>query len=230
MARVSGGGAPGSEGDEVVTRDRWLRDRSGRRPDGGGSAPSAADPGVTVGVASATDRLLTLVARGDTAAFERLYEELSGPVFGMVLQVVRDRAQAEEVAQEVLVEVWRTAARFDPERGSARAWVLTMARRRAVDRVRSAQAAEDREVRAAVRSGSTAYDEVSEAVEVRLEQQQVRRCMGTLTDVQRESVTLAFYRGYTHREVAQVLGLPLGTVKTRLRDGLIRLRDCLGVA
>lgn len=129
--------------------------------------------------------------------------------------------------QEVLLEVWRTAARFDPAVGSASAWVTTLAHRRAVDRVRSAQKSAEREQRAA--TASVPYDEVSDAVEARLEHERVRRCLASLTDLQRESVTLAYYRGYSYPEVASLLGVAVGTVKTRMRDGLIRLRDCLGV-
>jgi RNA polymerase sigma-70 factor (ECF subfamily) len=173
--------------------------------------------------------LLARVARGDEAAFERLYDLLVPSVHGLVLQVVRNPAHAEEVTQEVFVEAWRTAARFDAARGSVRAWLATMARRRAIDRVRAAQAAGERDVRVGSASMDRDADVTSEAVEIRLEQQQVRRCLGGLTDLQREAVTLAFYRGHTHREVAGLLDVPLGTVKTRLRDGLIRLRDCLGV-
>ncbi|WP_018658210.1 sigma-70 family RNA polymerase sigma factor [Actinomadura flavalba] len=168
------------------------------------------------------------VARGDEDAFARLYDRVSGPVYGLVLRVLRDPAQSEEVAQEVMVETWRTAARFDPSRGSAMGWVLTLAHRRAVDRVRSAQAATDRELRSH-RGDGPAFDEVTEAVEHRLERERVRRCLGGLTEIQRESVTLAYYGGYTYREVAELLGASLGTVKTRMRDGLIRMRDCLGV-
>lgn len=173
--------------------------------------------------------LLAMVARGDHDAFARVYDAVSGPVLGLVRSVLRDPAQSEEVAQEVLVEVWRCAARFQPERGGAMAWVMTLAHRRAVDRVRSSQATTNREHRAALLEQTPAFDEVTEQVEARLEREQVRRCMRTLTDLQRQSVTLAYYRGLTYREVAELLGLPLGTVKTRLRDGLIRLRDCLGV-
>jgi RNA polymerase sigma-70 factor (ECF subfamily) len=176
------------------------------------------------------EQLLTLVARGDESAFERLYDDLVPAVYGLILQVVRNPAHAEEVTQEVFVEAWRTAARFDAERGSARAWLTTMARRRAIDRVRAAQASSDRDVRVATATLERDADVTSEAVEIRLEAQQVRRCLGGLTELQREAVTLAFYRGHTHREVAGLLEVPLGTVKTRLRDGLIRLRDCLGVA
>ncbi|WP_436771010.1 sigma-70 family RNA polymerase sigma factor [Yinghuangia sp. YIM S09857] len=175
------------------------------------------------------ETLLGRVALGDTAAFEEVYARVSPVVLGVVLRVMRDPAQSEEVAQEVLVEIWRTASRFDRERGSANAWVCTMAHRRAVDRVRSAQSAADREDRVGRREGTPAYDAVAEEVEARLEREQVRRCLASLTELQRESITLAYYGGYTYREVADLLGVPLGTVKTRLRDGLIRLRDCLGV-
>ncbi|MGW1540305.1 sigma-70 family RNA polymerase sigma factor [Streptomyces sp. NPDC002309] len=176
------------------------------------------------------DRLLIRVAGGDQMAFEELYALVSGPVFGLVKRVVRDPAQSEEVAQEVLLELWRSAARFDPARGSAVSWILTLAHRRAVDRVRSARAAGEREQREALRSGTPAFDQVAEEVEAGLEREWVRRCLNRLTALQRESVTLAYYDGYTYREVAERLSLPLGTVKTRMRDGLTRLRECLGGA
>jgi len=189
-------------------------------PDTGGDGPDA----------DGEEGLLQRVARGDEAAFERLYDRVAPLVHGVVLAVVRNPALAEEVTQEVLVEAWRTAPRFDPARGSARSWLLTMARRRAVDRVRSVQASADRDAAVGARELERDVDVVSEAVEIRLEQQQVRRCLDGLTGLQREAVSMAFYRGHTHREVAHLLDVPLGTVKTRLRDGLIRLRDCLGVA
>ncbi|MFI0938244.1 ECF RNA polymerase sigma factor SigK [Streptomyces sp. NPDC021020] len=175
------------------------------------------------------ESLLDRVARGDGEAFERLYQAVAGSVLGLVRRVVRDPAQSEEVAQEALIEVWRCAARFDARKGSAMAWIMTLAHRRAVDRVRSARDGADREARAGVRDYTPAFDEVSEHVERRLEREQVRRCLRQLTALQQESVTLAYYRGYTYQQTAEVLGVALGTVKTRLRDGLIRLRDCLGV-
>nr|WP_231515454.1 ECF RNA polymerase sigma factor SigK [Herbidospora cretacea] len=175
------------------------------------------------------DELLVLVARGDETAFERLYDRLIASVFGLIRRVVRDRAQAEEVAQEVMVEVWRTAARFDPGRGGAMAWVMTVAHRRAVDRVRSAQASSDREGRVARMGGEVAYDQVAETVTTRLEGERVRRCLDGLTELQRQAVTMAYYGGYSYPEVAGLLKVPLGTVKTRMRDGLVRLRDCMGV-
>ncbi|WP_327711971.1 sigma-70 family RNA polymerase sigma factor [Streptomyces sp. NBC_00464] len=173
--------------------------------------------------------LLGMVARGDQDAFSQVYEAVCGPVLGLVRSVLRDPAQSEEVAQEVLVEVWRTAPRFQAARGSAMNWVLTLAHHRAVDRVRSVEATTAREHKAALLDRTPAFDDVTEQVESRLEQEQVRRCMRTLSELQRESVTLAYYRGLTYREVAELLATPLGTIKTRLRDGLIRLRDCLGV-
>lgn len=176
------------------------------------------------------DELLPLIAQGDQQAFEELYGLVSGPVYGMVRRVLRDAAQSEEVVQDVLLELWRTAARFDPARGSALAWILTLAHRRAVDRVRSVRAASDRERRVAGRGEGPAFDEVAEAVEGGLERERVRRCLRRLTDLQRQAVTLAYYDGYTYREVAGRLAVPLGTVKTRMRDGLLRLRDCLGAA
>ncbi|MFF4016711.1 sigma-70 family RNA polymerase sigma factor [Streptomyces sp. NPDC001843] len=176
------------------------------------------------------DQLLVRVAGGDQMAFERLYGMVSGPLYGLVRRVLRDPAQSEEVAQEVLLELWRSAARFDPARGSALSWVLTLAHRRAVDRVRSARAAGEREQREALRATEPAFDHVAEEVEAGLERESVRRCLGRLTTLQRQSVTLAYYDGYTYREVAERLSLPLGTVKTRMRDGLTRLRQCLGGA
>ncbi|WP_086818994.1 ECF RNA polymerase sigma factor SigK [Allokutzneria sp. NRRL B-24872] len=183
------------------------------------------------GVPSPTpEELMQQVARGDEAAFNSLYEVLAGPIYGVVLRVLRDQAQSEEVAQEVLVELWRTATRYAPEKGSVLTWALTVAHRRAVDRVRSAQSSADREDRAGRLDTERPFDEVSEQVAARLEREQVRVCLTTLTELQREAVMLAYYQGYTYREVAELLSSPLGTIKTRLRDGLIRMRDCLGVA
>ena len=178
----------------------------------------------------ALDDLLSAVALGEQEAFAAVYDRVHTQVYGLVRRVLRDPSQSEEIAQEVLLDVWRTASRFDRSRGSAMAWIMTMAHRRAVDRVRSEQASRNRETKIAVRDGvGDEFDEVAETVEVRLEHQQVRQAMDRLTDLQRQSIELAYYGGYTYREVADLLDTPLGTVKTRLRDGLIRLRDAMGV-
>jgi RNA polymerase sigma-70 factor (ECF subfamily) len=177
---------------------------------------------------SELDTLLTMVARGDQGAFETVYDRLARPVYGLIRRVVRDPAQSEEVAQEVLLEVWSTASRFDPARGSAATWALTIAHRRAIDRVRSETAATEREQRSA--ASPLAVDEVAETVEATLEAERVRRCLDGLTQLQRESITLAYYGGYSYPQVAALLGTALGTIKTRIRDGLTRLRDCLGVS
>ena len=197
--------------------------------DAGRWAPGASTGlGRPAGQAPGTDleALICGVAHGDRGAFEAVCARAGPTVFGVVRAVVRDPFQAEEVCQEVLLEMWCAAPRFEPGRGSAMAWVTTIAHRRAIDRVRSERRLAEREMRAA--SHEVSYDEVAEAVEARLDRRRVRHCLGSLTSLQRESVTLAYYGGYTLREVAALLGVPEGTVKTRMRDGLIRLRDCLG--
>jgi RNA polymerase sigma-70 factor (ECF subfamily) len=183
------------------------------------------------GVATGPDlaALLRACATGDEAAFARLYDAVTPRVYGLVLRVVRDRAQSEEVAQEALLDIWRHSARFDPAQGSPTSWILTIAHRKAVDRVRSAQSASDREDAYGSRTQDRAFDETTEVVERRLDAQRVRRALDSLTETQRGAVELAYFGGYTHSEVASLLGIPLGTAKTRIRDGLIRLRDTLGV-
>jgi RNA polymerase sigma-70 factor (ECF subfamily) len=189
--------------------------------------PPQPGPGRTEGGGQDLAGLLALVARGDHAAFEAVYDQLAGPVYGVVRKVLRDPAQSEEVAQEVLLEVWQSASRYDPGRGGAVAWTMTIAHRRAVDRVRAETAAADRVQKLA--PGPVTGDDVTELVEAALDRQRVRRCMGALTALQAEAVKLAYYGGYTYPQVAELLGIALGTVKTRIRDGLIRMRDCMGV-
>ncbi len=187
--------------------------------------------GVAVDAAPPVDlsELLTLVARGDESAFGTLYDELGSAVYGLARRVIRDPARAEEIAQEVFLQVWQTATRFDPERGRAKSWIMTLAHRRAVDAVRHDQAATNRE-RSYDWSAGPDYDEVNETVTIRLEHEAVRRCMEGLTELQREAINLAYYQGYTYAECATVLDANTSTIKTRMRDGLVRLRDCMGVA
>jgi RNA polymerase sigma-70 factor, ECF subfamily len=174
--------------------------------------------------------LLTDSARGDDQAFAALYDLTSSRIYGLVLRVVRDPAQAAEVTQDVYLQVWRESARFDASLGSVVSWMLMIAHRRAVDRVRSAQSATLRDGRYAARHTDRPYDQVSEQAQASFDAQRVRRVLDDLTGAQREALNLAYFGGYTHREVADLLHLPLGTVKTRIRDGLIRLRDALGVS
>ncbi|TJY69931.1 sigma-70 family RNA polymerase sigma factor [Arthrobacter sp. CAU 1506] len=174
--------------------------------------------------------LIRRVALGDEAAFEALYDAVAPTIFGLVRRVVRDPAQSEEVTQEVFVEVWQQAGRFDADRGKALSWILVIAHRRAVDRVRASQASADRDLRQGVKEYQASYDDVADTVELRLESERVAKALDTLTDNQREAIKLAYYGGHTHREVATMLHIPVGTVKTRIRDGMIRLRDKLGVA
>jgi RNA polymerase sigma-70 factor (ECF subfamily) len=172
--------------------------------------------------------LLVRVARGDESAFAAVYDSLGASVYGLARRVIRDPARAEEVSQEVFIQLWQSAGRFDARRGSAKSWVLTLAHRRAVDAVRHDQAATNRENKYDWSNGPD-FDEVEEQVTVSLEHEQVRRCLDGLTELQREAVNLAYYQGYTYAEVADVLDANPATVKTRMRDGLVRLRDCMGV-
>lgn len=209
-------------GSAVVDDPRRLR------------AVDAALPETTDGPRDSSDtvedaELLLAAADGDQAAFAALYDRVAASVHGVVRRVVRDPSQSDEVTQEILVEVWRTAGRFDPARGSARTWILTMAHRRAIDRVRSEQASRDRTERVGRRDRGRPFDEVSEEVERRAEHAEIRDALSSLSDLQREAVQLAYYEGYTYREVSELLDTPLGTIKTRMRDGLVRLKDALGV-
>ena len=196
-------------------------------------APSGDDP--PAGAAARPDTngdlaaLLRRSATGDEAAFGDLYDAVSARLYGLVRRVVRDPAQSEEVAQEVFLEIWRQSARFDAARGSALAWMMTIAHRKAVDRVRSAEAASRRDETWQASSHEVEHDSTAETAVGRLDAERVRRALDALTPAQRGAVELAYLSGYTHTEVATMLDLPLGTAKTRIRDGLIRLRDTLGV-
>lgn len=190
-------------------------------PEGVGASPDGAGPDLAA--------LLKRSGRGDRDAFAALYDATASRVYGLAVRVVRDRAQAEEVTQEAFLDLWRQASRFDPTRGSASSWILTIAHRKAVDRVRSAEAASRREETYESRQHQVAHDTTAEAAHASFEARRVRHALEELTPAQRQAIELAYFDGYTHTEVARMLDLPLGTAKTRIRDGLIRLRDFMGV-
>lgn len=173
--------------------------------------------------------LLARVADRDQAAFALLYDMLSARAFGLILRVLVNRAHSEEVLQEVFLEVWQSASSFAPNKGQGRTWVMTIAHRRAVDRVRSAQSSADRDQKAGLRELNTPQDGVEEQVELRIESRRVARALEALPDAQREALTLAYFGGYSQSEIAAMTGSPLGTIKTRMRDGLTRLRQGMGV-
>lgn len=173
--------------------------------------------------------LLVRVADGDQRAFSDLYDLLSSRVFGLILRVLVNRSQSEEVLQEVFLEVWQSAGRFAPNKGQGRTWVLTIAHRRAVDRVRASQSSTDRDVRVGIRDLGVSHDSVAEQVELSIEGGKVVAALATLPDPQREALVLSYYGGYSQSEIAVLIGAPLGTIKTRMRDGLSRLRSEMGV-
>jgi RNA polymerase sigma-70 factor (ECF subfamily) len=202
---------------EIVSRENDVSAEPGESPDAE-QAPAVRQ-----------QQLLERVAQGDRIAFAELYDQVSPRVFGLVKRLLRDHAQSEEVTQEIFLEIWQSATRFDPNKGGAATWILTMAHRRAVDRIRSSQSSRDRDTRIGIRDYKPDYDTTAETIEVRIEHERVEKAMSRLTELQRQAVTLAYYGGYSHSEVSAMLSVPIGTVKTRLRDGMIRLRDELGV-
>ncbi|AZQ38370.1 sigma-70 family RNA polymerase sigma factor [Streptomyces cyaneochromogenes] len=177
---------------------------------------------------SETDRLLVSVAAGSQDAFARLYDAAAGPIYGIACRVLQDPARAEEVTQEVMLEVWQSAPRYRPESGHAMTWMMTIAHHRAVDSVRTLRRSAERERAVSQHESTLAFDDVVETVEALGEREQVRSCLKELTAELRQPVVLAYYQGLTHTEIAAALSLPLGTVKSRLRRALTRLRHCLG--
>jgi RNA polymerase sigma-70 factor (ECF subfamily) len=173
--------------------------------------------------------VVALSARGHEDAFTELHDLTAARICGVVLRVLRSAEHAAEVTQEVFVEVWRQAGRYSPEKGSVMTWMTTMAHRRAVDRVRSVSSEAARDERYAAATADRPVDDVWAGVQQRLDAERVRKGMESLTAIQREAITLAYFGGYSQSQVSQLLNLPLGTVKTRIRDGLIGLRNSLGV-
>jgi RNA polymerase sigma-70 factor (ECF subfamily) len=201
-------------------------------PPGWGGDSSAGPTPALPGRAAENERLAALVSlasRGHEDAFAELYDLTSSRIHGVVLRVLRSADHAAEVTQEVYVEIWRQSARYAVDKGSVIGWMTTMAHRRAVDRVRSVTSDVARDEKYAVKSAGRETDVVWDGVEQKLDVERVRKGMASLTAIQREALTLAYFGGYTQSQVATLLKLPLGTVKTRIRDGLIGLRDALGV-
>lgn len=177
----------------------------------------------------APEQLLAMVASGDQNALAELYDSFSPRVFGLIRRLLVDHAQSEEVLQDVFLEIWQSASRFDPNKGRASTWIMTLAHRRAVDRIRSAQADRERDVRIGMRDVGRDFDQASEAAEISIEHERVTAAMSRLSEAQRQAISLTYYGGLSQSELAEALNVPLGTVKTRLRGGMIRLRDELGV-
>lgn len=210
-----------------MTRHNGLVTPSSPRPKAGEPTVEAIDPEAP---ACSLERIMIEVGRGDRTAFESLYEECSDMVYGTSLRVLRDPDHAAEVAQEVMVEIWRSAPRFDPHAGSARGWIATIAHRRAVDRVRSVQSQRARDQGVADRSHEASWDVVAEEVERREEHASVVECLKSLSEVQRDAVQRTYYQGQTYRQAAEQADVALPTMKSRIRDALMGLRRCLEVA
>lgn len=191
---------------------------------------TAAPPGAAADVNRKLGSLLAQIAQGDQAAFAEFYGLTSRRVFGMARRVLIDLELSEDTTQEVYLQVWQNASKFNPEAGSPLAWLMTISHRRAVDKVRSSQSSTDREAKYGASSQEIDHDTVSDEVASRLEAEAVVKCLETLTETQQESVRLAYYGGLTYREVAEKLNAAVPTIKSRIRDGLIRLKTCLGVS
>ena len=174
------------------------------------------------------DALLRQVAQRDIDAFATFYDLTRARVFGLVTRVLRDPGYSEETTQEIYLHVWRSAANYDPTAGSPLAWLMTVAHRRAVDRVRAEQAASQRESRYGAANLDPPADHVADSVILRDERRQVTDCLGSLTDVQRECIQLAYYDGLTYVQVSERLSANLATIKSRMRDAIRALRKCLG--
>lgn len=173
------------------------------------------------------DALMSRAATGDQQAFASLYDSLAGLIYGLVLRIVRDPARSEEVTQEVFTELWRLAPTFDSERGNVRAFAVTIARRRAIDCVRSTEAARKRDDREALLVDQQVQS-VEDAITDSGEASRVRQALAELPEPQRKAIEMAYFGSMSYREVAETLGAPVGTIKTRIRDGMKILRTQLG--
>ena len=195
------------------------------------SSPATVVSGQASSPAPTDLELIERIRQGDQAALDLLYGRYSSPVYSLVWKVLQNSEEAEDVALDVFWQVWRQADRYDPARGAPPAWIFTLARSRAIDRLRARSRREDRTI--SIDDPNVYFDPLDEnatpdqVVSFRQSRDAVRAAMSKLSDAQREAVDLAFLKGMTHVEIAERLGLPLGTVKTRIRQGLIRLRKHL---
>jgi RNA polymerase sigma-70 factor (ECF subfamily) len=172
------------------------------------------------------EALVALAARSEQTALAELYDRFGRPAYGLALRILRDEALAEDAVQEAFLALWRTAARFVPERGKASTWILTLVHRRAVDIVRR----EERRRTDALEQSPEPDSRVAvdEEAWLRLQRERVQDALRKLPDQQREAIELAYYGGFTQSELAERLGQPLGTIKSRMFGGLARLRELLG--
>lgn len=198
---------------------RLSTDTSGRSTD----ADLNADQGTLAA-------LLLRTGQGDREAFTAFYKLTSQRVYGLARKTIIDAEISQDTTQEIYLMVWQKASKYDPAAGSAMAWLMTITHRRAVDKVRAEQAGINREARWGAKTQKIEYDEVAETVTASIEAQTVMRCLDTLSPIQREAISLAYYNCLTYREVAEQLSAPLPTIKTRMRDGLKQLRTCLDEA
>ncbi|MBP3034841.1 ECF RNA polymerase sigma factor SigK [Arthrobacter sp. zg-ZUI100] len=211
---------------DTSNQGRHSPSQASAAPSAGKAAGNAA---AQTGPHTPLEDLLAGIARGSQDDFAAFYAQTSRRVYGLARRVLIDAELSEDTTQEVYLQVWTNAARFDPALGSPLAWLLTLAHRRAVDRVRSEQSSANREARYGAAMQEPDYDNVVDTVTQRLDAEAVTACLQSLTDTQRESVRLAYYGGLTYREVAEKLNAAVPTIKSRIRDGLIRLKNCLGV-
>jgi RNA polymerase sigma factor (sigma-70 family) len=171
------------------------------------------------------EALVALAARSEHSALAELYDRYGRPAYGLALRILRDDALAEDAVQDAFLALWRTAARFVPERGKASTWILTLVHRRAVDLVRRE---EHRRADTLESAPDVGGDAVEEEALLRLQRERVQAALRQLPDQQREALELAYYGGFTQSELAERLGQPLGTIKSRMFSGLSRLRELLG--
>jgi RNA polymerase sigma-70 factor (ECF subfamily) len=176
------------------------------------------------------DTLLGRVAQHDTAAFAEFYDATKARVFGLVTRVLQDRGYSEETTQDVFAQVWKVAPSFEPQKGSALSWVMTLAHRRAVDRVRAEQAASRRDSQYGAANTEISYDVVADTAIQHDERRRVLECLSGLSELQRQCIEMAYYHGLTYPQVSQKLSTSLATIKSRMRAGLRNLRECLGAS